>query len=397
MEQILIDFIKKNDGVDTSALLLGKNKYPQIDIHTAVRCIEGRKTIKEKVPQWYLCPSLLYPSHLPLEQCSSQTTALHKQKYIPQGAKVADFTGGLGIDSYFISCKASSLDYFERNSELVDIAAHNFKELGQNNIRTFCNETTPEFLSEIEKDKYDVVYLDPARRGKKGERVFSLEDCEPDLTKIKELLLEIAPTVVVKLSPMADIATLLEQLPQAKIIDIISVNNECKELLVIMERGFSGTTSIIATDLRYDISFTFTREQEKISAVTFADPQTITGYIFEPNSSILKGGAFKYPSQCFGVKKLSRDTHFYISSAPVENFPGKEGEILEVIPFSKKNIRTVVGKYPECSIMARNFPVKTEELKKMVKCSESKEIKGLFTTLSDKSKVIIIYRRLFKE
>ena len=397
MEQNLIDFIKKNDGADTSALLLGKNRYPDIDIHTAVRCIDGRKTIKEKVPQWYLCPSLLYPSHLPLEQCSSQITALHKQKYIPQGAKVADLTGGFGIDTYFISEKASSVDYFERNSELAEIAEHNFKELGKRNITAHSNEITPEFLKTFNENHFDLIYLDPARRGKKGERVFSLEDCEPDLTKIKDLLLHIAPTVVVKLSPMADIATLFEQLTQIKTIDIISVNNECKELLAVMERGFGGTTEIIATDLRYNISFSFTRLLEKESSVQFADPQRLSGYIYEPNASILKGGAFKFVSEHFGVEKLSHDTHFYISHTRVENFPGKESEILEVIPFSKKNIKILVSRYNECSIMARNFPVKTEELKKMVKCTESKEIKGLFTTLADKSKVIIVYRRLFKE
>lgn len=396
MEQNLTDFIKKNDGADTAALLLCKNKYSDIDIISAVKAIDARKTIKEKVPLWFEYPSLRYPGHLPLEQCSSQITAQYKQKYITGRDRVADLTGGLGIDTYFISKKAASVDYFERNQELAQLAEYNFKELGQENISTSCKEITYQFIESIPAGKYDIIYLDPARRGKQGERVFSLKDCEPDLTQLKDILLEKTDRIIVKLSPMADISTIMEQLPQMRFLDIISVGNECKEMLAVIEQNYEGEVLITATDLSRNHQISFTRNQEKNSMVKYAAPDSLSGYIYEPNSSILKGGAFRYISEYFGLEKISHDTHFYIGKEADGEFPGRIGEIIEVIPFSKKNIGTLTEKYEECSIFARNFPIRTEELKKRVRCRESKEIKGLFTTLSDKSKVIIVYRRIFE-
>lgn len=396
MEQILIDFIKKNEQSDISSLLLGKNRYPDIDVSLAAKCIQGRRVIKEKVPLWYDHPGIIYSDSLPLEQCSSQITAIHKQNYIPEGGFVADLTGGFGIDSYFISQKCSTLHYYERNRELTEIAIKNFSELGAGNITVKNSEVTPDILKEIPDNYYHLIYIDPARRGKKGERLFSMKDCEPDMTLLQDQLLRISPKILVKLSPMADITTVFNELRHCKHLDIISVNNECKELLLLIERGFEGITSIDAIDLYNNTTLSFNREREHNAKVTFTAPEEIRGYIYEPNSSILKGGAFKYTSEKFGIKKISKDTHFYIHPDKIENFPGRIGEVLDVIDFSKKSLQKVEKEYPSCSVVARNFPIKTEELKKRVKCTESKEIKGLFTTLNDKSKVIIIYKRLFE-
>ena len=221
--------------------MLHRDRWPDIDMAEAVKCIQGRVKARSKLPLWYAEPGLVYPQSLSLEQCSSQATALYKQRFVNSGDRVADLTGGLGVDSWSLSQAAASVDYFERSEELCACARHNFSALGRSNITVCHAETTPEMLGNIPSDSYSLIYLDPARRGKDGGRVYSLKDCEPDITVLRHELLRIAPRILLKASPMADIRVLLSELPEAAEVRIVSHNNECKEVLILMQRGHSAS------------------------------------------------------------------------------------------------------------------------------------------------------------
>ena len=396
--QKFTEFIIAHEADSPAELMLHRERWPDIDMTEAVKCIQGRVKARSKLPLWYAEPGLLYPQSLPLEQCSSQATALYKQRFVSSGDRVADLTGGLGVDSWSLSQAAASVDYFERSEELCACARHNFSALGRSNITVCHAETTPEMLGNIPSDSYSLIYLDPARRGKDGGRVYSLKDCEPDITVLRHELLRIAPRILLKASPMADIRVLLSELPEAAEVRIVSHNNECKEVLILMQRGHSASPEdipIAAVEILDDnasqtAEFHFTLHEEREAAAETALPQEIKGYLYEPSPALLKSGAFKLPAVRFGLRKISASTHFYTASAPVEHFPGKIRRIIEVLPFHKAAIRDFRKKYPACSVTARNFPMTSEELRRRLGSAESDTLRVLATTASDGSRHLIV-------
>ena len=395
-EQELKEFVLAHEADSPAELMLHRDRWPSIDMAVAVRCIQGRAKARTKLPLWYAEPGLLYPQSLSLEQCSSQATALYKQRFALSVDRVADLTGGLGVDSWSLSRPAASVDYFERSEELCACARHNFVALGRDNITVHCAETTPEMLSRIPSDIYSLIYLDPARRGRDGGRVYSLRDCEPDITALRPELLRIAPRILLKASPMADIRVLLSELPEASEVHILSSENECKEVLVLMLRDNAvpaGDIPITAVELSSGdnaAEFHFTIREENEAAADLAVPSEIAGYLFEPSPALLKSGAFKLPAVRFGLRKISASTHFYTAPAPVGHFPGKIRRIIEVLPFHKAAIRDFRKKYPACSVTARNFPMTSEELRRRLGSAESDILRVLATTASDGSRLLIV-------
>ena len=399
-DQELKEFILRHETDSTAELMLHRDRWPSIDMQVAVRCIQGRAKARNKLPVWYAEPGLLYPQSLSLEQCSSQATALYKQRFVREGDRAADLTGGLGVDTWSLAHAAASIDYFERSEELCACARHNFHILGRDNITVHTSKISREMLQGIPSGSYSLIYLDPARRNKGGGRVYSLKDCEPDITGLRQELLRIAPRILLKASPMADISVLLSQLPEAAEVHILSSDNECKEVLVLMLRNISLPAEeipIVAADLQSGDNsgegteeFHFTLREEREAVAYMAAPSEISGFLFEPSPALLKGGAFKLPAIRFGLKKISASTHFYIGHAPVELFPGKFRRILEVLPFHKAAIRDFRKKYPACSVTARNFPMTSEELRRRLGTSESDTFRVLATTASDNSRVLIV-------
>ena len=374
-EQELKEFVLAHEADSPAELMLHRGRWPDIDMTVAVRCIQGRAKARTKLPLWYAEPGLLYPQSLSLEQCSSQATALYKQRFVRSGDRVADLTGGLGVDSWSLSQSAASVDYFERSEELCACARHNFTALGRDNISVHCAETTPEMLSNIPSDSYSLIYLDPARRGRDGGRVYSLRDCEPDITALRPELLRIAPRILLKASPMADIRVLLSELPEASEVHI------------------AGDIPVAAVELSSGDNaseFHFTMREENEAAADLAVPSEIAGYLLEPSPALLKSGAFKLPAVRFGLQKISASTHFYTAPAPVEHFPGKIRRIIEVLPFHKAAIRDFRKKYPACSVTARNFPITSEELRRRLGTAESDTLRVLATTASDGSRILIV-------
>ena len=378
-----IQFIKDHATDDLTRLLLSAAKYPGMDIPFLVDQIAVRRQIREKLPSWFENGQLVFPA----KQCSSEQTAAYKQELIGESWTICDLTGGLGIDSYFLSRKAKQLTYIERFPVYCEAAKHNFSVLEANNI-TIINADAAQVVDTL--PEVDAFYIDPARRGESNKRVFALQDCEPNLPGLLPELLKRSPRVIAKLSPMADIQMTLELLPGTTSVHVLSVRNECKELLFVVERETDGREpSVRCINFGLDgmQSFSFTLEEER-SAVLVPAGQVGT-YLYEPNASVLKAGAFKQIAVRTGVNKLQVNSHLYTSDHLVSDFPGRRFRVDEVLSFTGKLCKGLSKTIPQANITVRNFPLSVEELRKRTKITDGGHVYLFATTLVDGEKVLV--------
>ena len=430
-----IDFIVENAKADTAKLLLAGKKFQDINLRLCINCIESRRKLISKLPQWHAKTSLVYPFPLSAEQCSSEATGQYKRDLMATLLKnkkhngptektstesaccisAADLTGGMGVDSYYLSglCKGDGgsqdgvLHYFERNGELCEATEYNFKQLGAKNIKVHNIELSKENIHQQLPTGLDFIFIDPARRSKSdnSSKVISLDEYEPNLIELQDELFKHAPVILAKVSPMADIKLNLKLLPNTTAVHIVSVDNECKELLFVIEATANAASAatrlydipITAVNLksakadsRYMTSFTFSFTQEEQASVIYA--AEVGEYLYEPNKSILKGGAFKLLSEKYNLKKLAPSTHLYTSNQEVDDFPGKIFKVEESTPFNKKTIKQIASQYPKADITARNFPLDTNALKKLSGIKDGGDRHIFATTLANGEKVIVIAR-----
>ena len=383
-------FIEENIRADVRSLALQAKKYPQVDMAMAVVQIAGRQIAEAKVPSWYRTEGLLYPKHLSMEQCSSEATAIYKAGLV-DGDTFADLTGGFGIDCSFLSRKFKQADYVERQTELCELAMHNFPLLGLK--IGVHNEDGVEYLKQMHP--VDVLFLDPARRDGHGGKTVAISDCEPDVSALEDLLVEKAKKVMVKLSPMLDLSLALKALKYVREVHIVSVNNECKELLLILEKSTDSLEIVIhceqITSTGEHQHYAFTQEQERTSDCPLAAEVGV--YLYEPNASILKAGAYRSLTQAYPVKKLHASSHLYTSPYYIEGFPGRRFQVEAVSGFGKKELKTLLQGLEKANLTIRNFPSSVAELRKRLKLKEGGECYLFATTLSDESKVIIKCRK----
>lgn len=380
----LLEFVQTNIQADTSRLILDREKWPGIDMDIAVNCIESRLKLKGKVWEWYENPRLIFPLKLSAEQCSSSLTGQYKAELAEKIAgdgkwRLADLTGGLGVDSWFFSKKASQVLYCEMQKALCDAAKHNFAVLEAGNIE-ICNcMVSPETFSVISEFNPDIIYLDPARRGEGGRKVFLLEDCTPDILTLKDDLFRFSRHILLKLSPMADITMVCERLGGCcREVHIVGAGGECKELLVWMDREWAGDYSITAVELtgsedegKYEVAgFSFSPSEERSSAPLIAGKDEIgtATHLFEPGKALMKAGAYNLLSTKYGLKKLGRSTHYYIVSdqdslAAIWKM-GKVFSILRCESLDKRSIKQIAAEYPKAEVTARNLPMDTDTLRK---------------------------------
>lgn len=391
MTDELKQFIREHASADVTALLLKASRYPGIDVPFAVEQIQARRQIRTKLPSWYARESLVFPSKIAAEQCSSEWTGAYKQRLVRREDSVYDLTGGLGIDSYFLSRKAKKVVYIERYAAYCEAARLNFASLQAHNIEVLPGDGLQQLG--VLPDP-DVIYIDPARRAEGNKRVFALAGCEPDLTLCRETLLRKAPRVIAKLSPMADIQHTLSLLPETVQVHVLSVRNECKELLFVWERG--GTAEPVIHCVNYtaegtEQAFAFSfREEQTAVAPTAAG---VGAYLYEPNASVLKAGAFKCIARRLGVEKLHVSSHLYTSDGEVPGFPGRVFEAEEVIPFNGKVCKTLGRTLPQANITVRNFPVSVDELRKRTRIAEGGSVYLFATTVGKGERVLIRCRK----
>ena len=400
----LLKFISEHADSDVSRLILDKGKYPDIDMSLAVNCIESRRKLKGKVQEWYSNPSLIFPFKLSAEQCSSSATGTYKAEVAAaianeSGAEswnLADLTGGLGVDSWFFSKKAAKVVYNEMQTPLCDAAKHNFKSLGADNITVVNSTITPggclDAILAVEPH-IDIVYIDPARRGEGGKKVFLIEECTPDVLTIKEEIFGHCRNLLIKLSPMADISMVCDRLgKRCREVHVVAAGGECKELLIWMDRDWNEAYSVIAVELHNDntrSTLEFTLEDECIAGQQSSGgdmPPPARGclsvvktgvagttccpaaFIFEPGKSLMKAGCFNLIASRFNLHKLGKSTHYYITESAeqaemLKQF-GKVFQILECHPLDKRTIKEMGKKYPKAEVTARNIPMDTDALRK---------------------------------
>ena len=378
-------FIEENARADVRSLALQAKKYPQVDMAMAVVQIAGRQIAEAKVPSWYHTEGLLYPKHLSMEQCSSEATAIYKAGLV-EGDSFADLTGGFGIDCSFLSRKFKQADYVERQAELCELAKHNFPLLGLS--IGVHNEDGVEYLKQMQP--VDCLFLDPARRDGHGGKTVAIADCEPDVSALEDLLVEKAKKVMVKLSPMLDLSLALKHLKYVREVHIVSVNNECKELLLILQKESASSDITIHCEHIVNASehqsFSFTQEQERTSDSSLATE--VGAYLYEPNASILKAGAYRSLTQIYACKKLHASSHLYTSEQFIEDFPGRRFKVEAVSGFGKKELKEFLQGMEKANLTIRNFPSSVADLRKRLKLKEGGEDYLFATTLADESKVM---------
>ena len=375
-------FIRENLNADVPTLALKKAPVGT-DVSLALRQIAARQLLQKKVPQWAENEDLLFPVHLSIEQCSSEAAARYKAGLL-NGQSFADLTGGLGVDTYYISQSFQQTDYVERQAELCDLARQNFEVL-KAEIKVW-NETAEEYLEHCEPK--DCFFIDPARRDEHGRKTVSIADCTPDVSALQDLLLQKAEKVMIKLSPMLDINKALEVLHHVKEVHVVAVANECKELDFILERGFEGAPQFICVNLlTTQPELRFMQEEELRCPGRLADG--VMKYLYEPNPAVMKAGCFKLLTERFGVFKLHKNSNLYTSEQLVSDFPGRIFDVDGWAPYNKKVKQNLLHDVEKASIAVRNFPFSVAELRKALKINDGDAVYLFATTLKGEQKVLI--------
>lgn len=381
------EFIRKHVNEDVRALALQAAKYPDVDMPAAVQQIAGYQIASRKIPSWASVGQIRYPRHLSMEQCSSEQTARYKASLI-KGDTLVDLTAGLGVDCSFLARNFKQVTYVERQEELCELAHHNFPLLDLPHI-TVCKDDACSFLEKMEP--VDCIFLDPARRDSRGGKTVALADCEPNVIEMEPLLISKAKTVMIKLSPMLDITSALHDLKYITQIHLVSVQNECKELLLILKSEQNNQPVEIHCEqlINKDCSnhFAFTVEEERNSTNKLAD--SMLEYLYEPDVTLLKAGAYRILSSRFPVYKLHINSHLFTSSQYLPDFPGRHFQVVGVSGFAKKEIRHFLEGVDKANLTVRNFPSTVADLRKRLKLKEGGELYIFATTLWNDEKVLI--------
>ena len=433
MNQATQDFICQHQDDDVRQLAFLGSKYPEVDMPFALDQIRGRKMALVKLPRWASLEGIIYPPHISMEQCSSESTALYKAELaarllgLPASSsgiemkaeneiEFVDLTGGFGVDFSYIAARLGVKSmYVERQAHLCEAAKENFGRLGLKNAIVKNGDGIEVLHSFLPKKDdaastddslgitYDqplsllktnlglkIIFIDPARRDDAGNKVVSLKDCTPDVTILQEEMLSKADYVIIKLSPMLDWHRAISELSHVREVHIISVNNECKELLLVLSVRNMGENLRIYC-INDAQSFVCEELDMEASQVKIA-PSTLEGmlYLYEPNASLMKAGCFGVLSGRYDARMLSKNSHLFVSQAPIEAFPGRSFRIIAVSSFNKKELKRHLSGITKANIATRNFPLSVAELRKRLKLKDGGETYIFATTLSDESHVLVI-------
>ena len=377
-------FINQQLEKPAADLLFLAKRYPEWDMASIAQQLEGKQKAKDKIPTWFNTENILYPVRLSVEQCSSEESAKYKAE-ITQGKRFIDLTGGFGVDTYFISQSFKESVHCEINKELQYIAQHNFKTLGSG-IQSF-HQNGLKYLQTVQ-EKFDLIYIDPARRNKNNQKVVKLSHYTPNILEHIDLLFEKGVNILLKTSPFLDIKQVLNELPHVKEIHIVSLKNECKEVLYLLDQKHTEEVKLHCIDITQS-KFSFSYSQENETA-PLSDP---LDYLYEANASILKAGAFNSIANDFNLRKLHPNSHLYTSHSLVEDFPGRTFKLDAVCKYNKKELLKHLSD-KKANITRRNFPVSIKEIRKKTGIKEGGEHYLFATTLKDNQPKILICSKI---
>lgn len=378
--QSIKDFILQHRNDDPRDLALRQSRYPDIDIPYAVQQIAAWQMARKKLPLWAETEGIEYPVHLSMEQCSSQLTAEYKASIIQHGESMTDLTAGFGVDATMLGKMHDHLTYVERNEELCRIADNNLPLLGVKNY-DIINGNAEEVLTNLSHQS--LIFLDPARRDEHGGKTVQISDCTPDVSQLQDMLLEKADLVMIKLSPMLDIANIIKELKGVSEIHVVSVDNECKELLVILSKDASSHSVHCVNITKNGCQKFSTSTEDRESECHYSEKAK--SYLYEPNVSIMKAGCFRSLAQSYRLAKLHPSSHLYTSDELISDFPGRIFKIDAVHSLKDKALKQI----KKANLTVRNFPSSVADLRKRLKINEGGSDYLFATTLADESKVII--------
>ena len=384
-----IEFVKNNIKCDINLLSLNKDKYKDINIELCIAQIKARQKTANKLTSFNNNYELIFPVRLSIEQSSSDITAEYKANILNYSTSI-DLTGGMGIDSIHLANKAEKHIYIEQNTELCKIFKHNINVLNLTNIE-ITNSNSIDYLSKINKN-IDLIYIDPARRAISGSKNYFLTDTEPNPIKILDIVVNKNnfKYLMIKTSPLLDISQAEKQLGKLSQVHIISIDNECKELILIKENGFNSTTKYFAVNFTNDKINSIEFIRSNSIKCRYSEPQK---YLYEPNSSLMKLGFWDELSSKFNIFKLAPNSHLFTSENIIDDFPGR---IFEITSIEKLDKKSVLKHLPnnKANISVRNFPLKVDEIKKKIGIIDGGDIYIFATELYNTSKIIIISKKL---
>lgn len=395
-------FMQKHAGEAADKLMLRYSKSSEEDLDIAFCCsqIAARRKYAAKLPTFIADSHVVFPPSLNLEQSSSEESALYKQGLIEKGESLADLSCGFGIDSFYFAQKASRVVCVEKETWLSEITEYNFGVLGLRNCSFLCADVAKQSLESILQtvalSSVDVIYLDPSRRNENTQqRVYAIEDCSPDVKAMMGDLLSIAPHIIIKLSPMVDLKALERDFHGLCDIHVLSLKNECKEVLVEIRRDYNGKVLYHAADLTKGGfgTLSFSRDEDEIFKQAGDRYSQVGKYLFEPDVSLMKIGFFSPLIEKYALKKLHRNTHLFTSDKPIEDFFGRSFEVEDVLPAGSKLIRRI----KKANVAVRNFPQTVEQIRKQHKISDGGEFYLFFAILKDESKVCIVCKKICKD
>ena len=364
--------------------------------------IEGWQRARTKLPEWASKEGIIFPPHISMEQCSSERTAKYKSGILHSSGTLIDLTGGFGVDFSYMAKGFSKAVYVEQQSRLCDIAKHNFELLGLQHAEV-VNADGVEYLHSLplisnasrmhlegESEENIVIYLDPARRDVHGAKVYGIEDCTPNVLEFQEELLKKASVVMIKLSPMLDLHAAIRALPVSEVY-IVSVGNECKELLLVLRK--EGNNAVRVVCVNDEALFEYSYGEQVDYCVSEVDLQP-SAYLYEPNASIMKAGCFDVLASRFPVKALSRNSHLFISSDEIADFPGRKFKIQAISSMNKKELKRALAGVSQANIAVRNFPLSVAELRKRLKLKDGGDTYIFATTVGERNHTLILCKKI---
>lgn len=411
-------FVRLHGDDDVRRLALQAHATPNVDLPMALDQIRGRQTARQKLPSWAATEGIVYPPHLSMEQCSSEQTAQYKAQLIARllqsemamesvrNIDFIDLTGGFGVDFVAMAqavskfseqehfspqdTRQSQFVYVERDRHLCDLAHHNFPLLDLPDVEIVCDtaENFLHFSSFLALPSSKIIFLDPARRDAHGQRTYALADCTPNVLKLRDELFKNADFIVLKLSPMLDWHHAIEELKTVSEVHIVSVANECKELLLVMKKKAQKTRIFCVNDLH---TFSYEVENDEKAVPCIAETASLSekNQLFVPNSSVMKANCFAKLCDRFHLASLAPNSHLFVKTNESESsdeknddFPGKIFQISAISSMNKHDLRNNFKEIDRANIATRNFPMKPEDLRRRLKLREGGDIYVFATTLA---------------
>lgn len=381
-------YILEKTGDDSAKLAFQKNPFLDLDFKDVLNQIEARRKCKNKLPTWFNTENIIYPSKISIEQTSSEHTALYKSEIV-SGDTLIDLSGGFGVDDFYFSKLMKNVIHCEINEELSEIVSHNFNQLKCQNITCYQGDSL-DVLNNLNQ-KVAWIYIDPSRRNEAKGKVFLLKDCLPNVPELQDFYYTFSDSILIKTAPLLDIAAGLNELKNVKSIHIVAVENEVKELLWEIEKGYSGKITIKTHNINKTVIEKFNFQYNEIQTSNFSLPKA---FIYEPNAAIMKSGGFAVVGNSYNLEKLHFNSHLF-TSTDLKDFPGRIFNVEKTINYSKNEMKLNL-ELKKANISVRNFPDTVENIRKKWKIKDGGNQYCFFTTDKNDNKIVLICTKINK-